>query len=135
MLTWYTALKPTVIIGACIPCLYPLIRMVFGKSALGSSARPTGNSKSAGLRGGNTGPSNTVITIGSYAKNKGRKRGKSGSHMASNLDTITDLDADGKYIILEERSFHYSTTELTAQDAIAANSQVAQTKAARQEGW
>ncbi|KAK4651098.1 hypothetical protein QC762_0089170 [Podospora pseudocomata] len=132
---WTNIEANCVIIGACIPRLYPLIRKVFGKSALGSSARPTGNSKSAGLRGGSTGPSNTVITIGSYAKNKGRKRGKSGSHMASNVDTINDLDADGKYIVLEERSFHYSTTELTAQDAVAANSQVAQTKAARQEGW
>ncbi|KAK4173346.1 hypothetical protein QBC36DRAFT_245642 [Triangularia setosa] len=135
---WTNIEANCVIIGACIPCLYPLIRKLFGNSALGgtSSNRPTGNSKSGGLRGGSNGPSNTVITIGSYAKN--RKRGKSAAHMASNLDTINDLDADSKYIILEERSFHCSTTELTEHDAAAANAQGAQKKAERatkHDGW
>ncbi|KAK0736362.1 hypothetical protein B0T21DRAFT_411550 [Apiosordaria backusii] len=140
VITCYNIEANCVIIGGCIPCLHPLIRKLFGNSVLGgaSSNRPTGNSKSGGLRSGSSGPSNTVITIGSYPKNKGRKRGKLGSHMVSNLDTINDLDAGSKYIILEERSFHCSTTELTEQDAVAANAQIAHKKderATKQEGW
>ncbi|CAP71655.1 uncharacterized protein PODANS_6_40 [Podospora anserina S mat+] len=132
---WTNIEANCVIIGACIPCLYPLIRKLFGNSALGGTSGPTGgNSKSGGGYRGNTGRTNTVVTIGSYAKNKGRSRSKS----ISQLDTINDMDADSKYIILEERSFHCSTAELTEPDAVAANVQNEHRKperVAKPDGW
>jgi hypothetical protein len=46
------------------------------------------------------------------------------------LDTV-DEDA-GKYIILEERSFHTSTTELRAEEAAQLQEQL---RATKQPGW
>ncbi|KAK4164049.1 hypothetical protein QBC43DRAFT_289282 [Cladorrhinum sp. PSN259] len=127
-----------VLIGACIPTLYPLMKKVFGNSVLGGTSGRSGpsNGNSSGAKGGSTGPSSTIVTIGSRPK-KGRS--KSGSHLVSNLDTINDLDADSKYIILEERSFHYSTTELAEADdsaaASAAHARKEAERATKQQGW
>ncbi|GAB1321092.1 Rhodopsin domain-containing protein [Madurella fahalii] len=99
-----------VLIGACIPTLFPLVKKLFGASALGD-----GTPKESG-------PTNTVVTIGSYPKNK--KRAKN----ASQLDTI---DGDTKYIILEERPFHHSAADLRAEEAAT----VRQECSSQQPGW
>lgn len=116
-----------VLIGACIPCLYPLIKKIFGASALGGSTPKDSHQKQSGPE------NNTIITIGSYPKNK--KRGK-GTLGLSQLDTVND---DNKYIILEERSFHASTTELRAEEAAAQQQQQQRTqqqaRAINQPGW
>ncbi|KAK3902693.1 hypothetical protein C8A05DRAFT_33597 [Staphylotrichum tortipilum] len=113
-----------VLIGACIPTLLPLVRKIFGQSALGGSTpNKESNQKDSG-------PNNTIITIGSYPK--GKKRAKSAFGL-SQLDTIND---ESKYIILEERSFHASTTELRAEDVAATQSQrEQQQKQTTQPGW
>ncbi|KAK3994302.1 hypothetical protein QBC44DRAFT_367827 [Cladorrhinum sp. PSN332] len=144
VVVWTNIEACCVLIGACIPTLYPLMKKVFGNSVLGGtsgrsgrSGPSKGNSGSAfGGRGGSNGANNTVITIGSRPK-KGRSRTGS-HHLVSGLDTINDLDADSKYVILEERSFHYSTTELAEHDSVAANAAHAQKEAERatkQQGW
>ncbi|KAK4184960.1 hypothetical protein QBC35DRAFT_476775 [Podospora australis] len=144
VVVWTNVEANCVLIGACIPTLYPLMRKVFGNSALGGSTGYAGGrsdklggssgQKGSGLKGSNNGANNTVITIGSYSK-KGRTRGKSGSHaMASHLDTINDLEGDSKYIILEERSFHASTTQLTQPDDSTARSQPQQ-QAVKHDRW
>ncbi len=75
-------------------------------------------------------PNNPIITIGSFPK--GKKRAKSAFGL-SQLDTVND---DSKYIILEERSFHASTTELRAEDVAAARpQQEQQRKQITQPDW
>jgi len=117
-----------VLIGACIPTMLPLIRKIFGQSVLGGSTPPKdSNLKDSNLK--DSGPNNALITIGSFPK--GKKRAKSAFGL-SQLDTVDD----SKYIILEERSFHASTTELQAEDVAAARlEQVRQQKQITQPGW
>lgn len=95
------------LIGACIPCLYPLVKKVFGASALGGSTPKDSRQIQSGQN------NNTIITIGSYPNNKNRGKGIFG---LSELDTIND---DSKYIISEENSFHASKTELRAEGMAA----------------
>jgi len=100
-----------VLIGACIPTMFPLVKKLFGSSALGgdsSAKKPTGDS-------------NPIATIGSYPK---KKRTKS-----SQFDET--IDDGNKYIILEERSFHHSTAELRPGDEEA----LAQSKGVKHPGW
>lgn len=54
-----------VLIGACIPTLYPLVKKVFGSSALGGS---TPNKDNSGPPG-----SDTIVTIGSGDKRRKKK--------------------------------------------------------------
>lgn len=114
-----------VLIGACIPTLFPLVKKIFGASALGGSTPKNSNQKQSG-------PNSTIVTIGSVPKNKKRVKSALG---LSQLDTVND---DSKYIILEERSFHASTTELRAEDAAELRKQEQQQQLARatsQPGW
>lgn len=115
-----------VLIGACIPCLYPLVKRVFGASALGGSTPKESHQKQSDQN------NNTIITIGSYPK---KKRGK-GTLGLSQLDTIND---ESKYIILEERSFHASTTELRAEETAVQNQEQQRAKqqgrATHQPAW
>jgi len=113
-----------VLIGACIPTLLPLVRKVFGQSALGGSTPPKDSNQK------DSASTNPIVTIGSYPK--GKKRVKSAFGL-SQLDTVND---DSKYIILEERSFHASTTELRAEDVAAAQPRAEQQqKQITQPGW
>lgn len=109
------------LIGACIPTLYPLVKKLFGAAALGSTPKDSGQQQN--------GPNNTIITIGSYPKNK--KKPKHNTLGLSQLDTVND---DGKYIILEERSFHTSTSELRPEEAVA-QQQRERERATAQPGW
>jgi hypothetical protein len=99
-----------VLIGACIPCLFPLVKKIFGASAL-SGSRPKLANQAHGRSDG------TIITIGSHPKDKKRARDSLG---LSQLDTITD---DNKDVILEKGSFHASTTELRLEGTIAQQGQ------------
>ncbi len=114
------------LIGACIPTLFPLIKKLFGASALGGSTR-----KNSGQKQSDPNNSNTVVTIGSYPKNK--KRPKGSALGLSQLDTVSD---DSKYIILEERSVHTSTTELQEEDAVELQHHAQQQgRATSHPGW
>ncbi|KAK4039654.1 hypothetical protein C8A01DRAFT_16397 [Parachaetomium inaequale] len=99
-----------VLIGACIPCLFPLVKKIFSASAL-SGSRPK-HGKQA-----HSGPNGTIITIGSRPKDRKRARGSFG---LSHLETTTDNSKD---IILEERPFHASTAELRLEERIAQQEQ------------
>ena len=106
-------------IGACIPTLYPLVKRIFGSSALGGGYPTSGSS------GPNkTGDSNTVVTIGSYPT-KNKRKGRT----LSQFDTIDE--GDSKYIILEERSFGQSTAEMKPEDL----SVIEQGRGIKQQGW
>jgi hypothetical protein len=50
----------------------------------------------------------------------------------SQLDTIND---ESKYIILEERSFHASTTELRAEETAVQQQQQQRQRATNQPAW
>ncbi|KAK4223429.1 hypothetical protein QBC38DRAFT_52011 [Podospora fimiseda] len=144
VIVWTNIEACCVLIGACIPTLYPMMKKIFGNSVLGGTSRRTASKgtpgsgyKMSGRSGrSGSGANGTVVTIGSRPK-KGRSRTGS-HHLNTNLDTINDIDADGKYVILEERSFHYSTTELAEHDAVAASAAHARKEAERatqQPGW
>ncbi|KAK1830899.1 hypothetical protein QBC39DRAFT_308119 [Podospora conica] len=94
-----------VLIGVCIPTLFPLAKKLFGNSVLGNSY---GSGPSGGK--GVSGDVNPVATIGSMPKKKKSKA-------ASQFDTLNDDDS--KYIILEERSFHQTTSEVRSEDMAA----------------
>ncbi|KAK1756667.1 hypothetical protein QBC47DRAFT_319740 [Echria macrotheca] len=122
---WTNIEANCVLIGTCIPTLFPLVKKLFGSTALGGST--PGYSSSRKKTGGQDGP---VVTIGSYPTNGNKKRrGKSRS--LSQFDTVVGEGDDGKYIILEERSFHASTAELRPEDA----SEMERVKATKQSGW
>jgi hypothetical protein len=115
-----------VLIGACIPTLFPLVKKIFGASALGGNTP-----KNSGQKQSDANNNNTVVTIGSYPKNK--KRPKGSALGLSQLDTVSD---DSKYIILDERSFHTSTTELRGEEAVESqHQQQQQGQATSQPGW
>lgn len=85
-----------VIIGACIPTLYPLIQRIFGKSALGSTKYDSGNQQRPPLQ-----------TIGSSVRKKRRP-----GHL-SVLDTVNlveDADVDAEMV---ERQRSENTGETT----------------------
>ena len=82
------------LIGACIPCLHPLIRKIFGTKALDSTPHHE--------------PHDAVATIGSHPKDRKRVRRPSGS---LGTDTSTFSDETGgeklenwKYPPVRERS-------------------------------
>lgn len=97
-----------VLIGACIPTMYPLVKRIWGASALGGSTNRTpggkgGTSSRSGPSGLHNGSSNAIVTIGSIPKKS--RHGRGAVRSITGLDTFHD-DSDSKYIILEERSFH-----------------------------
>jgi len=94
--------------------MFPLVKKLFGSSALGGST-PAGGAK------GGSDETSPIVTIGSYPK---KKRTKS-----SQFDDT--IDEGNKYIILEERSFHHSTAELKPGDESA----LEQTKGVKHPGW
>ncbi|KAK0745694.1 hypothetical protein B0T18DRAFT_428801 [Schizothecium vesticola] len=110
-----------VLIGACIPTLFPLMRKLFGASVLGGSSggAPTP---------GKSGKSNGMQTFGSHPNTGKIKKSKKG---LSQFDTVDDGDSDSKYIILEERSFHYTARDVREEDAPV----LEQVKASKQPGW
>ena len=111
-----------VLIGACIPTLFPLAKKLFGAGILGGS-KPTGTSGMGGRAGASTNP---IATIGSFPTGgKGRK----GKRTMSQFDDIDE--EQNKYIILEERSFHCSTSGLRAEDRILEE----QAQATKADGW
>jgi hypothetical protein len=63
-----------VLIGACIPCLYPLVKKIFGVRVLGST--PDGAGQQA-----------TLVTIGGTPPG-GRRRGPKAPQGVSDIDTI-----------------------------------------------
>jgi hypothetical protein len=79
---------------------------------------PTDDSN--GIPGG----SNPLTTIGSYPKGKKARRS------LSQFGTVQH-DDDSKYIILEERTFHYSTSELRPEN----QADLERIRGTRQEGW
>lgn len=90
------------LIGACIPTLFPLVKKIFGASALGVNTPKRSGQKQSG-------PTIGVATIGSYPKNRRRPKSTLG---------LTQLDDDeAKSIALAERSLAASTTELRQEDA------------------
>lgn len=110
-----------VLIGACIPTLFPLMRKLFGASVLGGSSggAPTP---------GKSGQSNGMQTFGSHPNTGKIKKSKKG---LSQFDTVDEGDSDSKYIILEERSFHYSARDVREEDGPV----LEQVKASKQPGW
>ena len=116
-----------VIIGACIPLLLPLMNKFFGSSVFGSTGRPTG--APSGMSGPSARKSNKgtgLSTFGSGANSTSKSKKKLSSH----FDNMDDSE-DSKYIILEERSFQYSTKAAGDEDA----SVLERAKATKQEGW
>ena len=96
------------LIGACIPTLFPLAKKFFGASVLSSSDRsaPKDGQKSA------------IRTIGSYPKNKRRPKrsvlGLSDLDTVKDVDTVKEMDTvndNNKYITLEEGAFRASIAE------------------------
>ncbi|KAM7189103.1 hypothetical protein V8F33_010224 [Rhypophila sp. PSN 637] len=120
-----------VLIGACIPTLYPLIRRVWGASALGGSTNKYSNNKNKNSSSGPSGhgsSNNAIVTIGSMPKRS--RHNRRGGRSVSGLDTFQDSD-DSKYIILEERSFQ--TSEVHDPDlANRTQERIRQTKV---QGW
>ncbi|KAK4215053.1 hypothetical protein QBC37DRAFT_460079 [Rhypophila decipiens] len=119
-----------VLIGACIPTLYPLIRRVWGASALGGSTNKYSNNKNKNSSSGPSGhgSNNAIVTIGSMPKRSrhDRRAGRS----VSGLDTFQDSD-DSKYIILEERSFQTSEVH----DPELANRTQEKIRQTKVQGW
>ncbi len=99
------------------------MRQLFGASILGSSKpRVTG-----GTGDGKSGERNHIATFGSFpASGKGKKSKK------SSLTQFAEMEGDqSKYIILEERSFHRSTSELRPEDEVM----LEQARATKPAGW
>jgi len=69
-----------------------------------------------------------LSTFGSYQAGHGTVKSK--KKLSSHFDNLDDSE-DSKYIILEERSFQYSTKTAGDEDA----SILERAKATRQEGW
>ncbi|KAL2132153.1 hypothetical protein VTI74DRAFT_4159 [Chaetomium olivicolor] len=92
-----------VLIGTCIPTLFPLAKKVFGATVLGGGTPKNSHQKQSG-------PNRAIITIGSYPKNKKRAKGTMGLWQ---LDTVNE----SKCIILGEHPGHANTTELLAEAA------------------
>ena len=121
MVLWTNIEANFVLIGACIPTLFPLMRKLFGASVLGGSSCGAPTPGKSG--------SNGVQTFGSHpnANNKSKKSKKG----LSQFDTVDEGDSDSKYIILEERSFHYSARDMREEDAPV----LQHVKASKQPGW
>lgn len=94
------------LIGACIPCLYPLVKKLFGPKALGTTT-PAYQHHGA------------VATIGSHPKDRERAKRTAGQ---SGLATIVDETEGGnswKHETLEESPVNASTAEQWAAEAVA----------------
>lgn len=100
LVLWTNIEANCVIIGACIPCLYPLVKKVFGASALSGGTPRHQNQNQGG----------TIITIGSSPKRQRRPVRPFG---LSELDTRNGENKNGA---VQERTLHISTTELRAED-------------------
>lgn len=113
---WTNIEANCVIIGACIPTMFPLVKKIFGNKALGDSGPgPAGK--------GPTDDSSPIVTIGSYPKKSRRPK--------SSQFGLEDTVDDSKYIILEERSYHQSTTELKPGDEAV----LEQARGVKHPGW
>ena len=99
---WSSIEANFVLIGTCIPTLFPVVKKLFGNSILGNSH---GKGPSDGQ--GGSGNQNPVPTIGSAQK---KRKGTA----LSPFDTINDDDS--KYIILEERYTHQTSSEMRSED-------------------
>ncbi|KAK3324941.1 hypothetical protein B0H66DRAFT_107629 [Apodospora peruviana] len=125
---WTNIEANCVLIGACIPTLYPLLKKIWGSSVLGGS---TPNNKGSSGHAAKSGPaSNGIVTIGSYPTGNKKKRSKLGSQFGSQFETLND-DSDSKYIILEERSFQADETRDEETAAIARE----QARRTKEPGW
>ncbi|KAL2146181.1 hypothetical protein VTI28DRAFT_5021 [Corynascus sepedonium] len=103
---WTNIEASCVIIGACIPCLFPLVKKLFGASALSGGTGKQDDHQ----RGGSN---KAIVTIGSPLR--GIRRAPRSPFGLSELDTITD---NSKPDVLE-LSIHASTTELRVDDILA----------------
>ncbi|KAL2131694.1 hypothetical protein VTI74DRAFT_4737 [Chaetomium olivicolor] len=100
-----------VLIGTCIPCLYPLVKKFFGESALGGST-PDDKEREA------------IVTIGSPPKDEQRvRRPYSLSGLDHSIDEIDGGNSADCYVALEERPFQSNTAEQWAAEAVAKLSQ------------
>ncbi|KAK4096009.1 hypothetical protein N658DRAFT_528045 [Parathielavia hyrcaniae] len=100
IILWTNIEANCVIIGACIPCLYPLVKKLWGTAALETKKRSTQ---------GRSDGSNTVITIGGSAV-KPKKRARQPPRLPIDI-THDDNDQYGLQV-LHKDSVHTSTTEL-----------------------
>lgn len=100
-----------VLFEACIPCLFPLIKKMFGAAAL--SDRRHQNQDQGG----------TVITIGSPPKKRRQPRDPLG------LSQLATQENENKSNVIEQPTIHISTTEIQAEDT----DQTVNTEPAQQE--
>ncbi|KAM7203882.1 hypothetical protein V8F33_001853 [Rhypophila sp. PSN 637] len=121
---WTNIEANSVVISACIPLLLPLMKKIFGSSALGGSTGKSGGAVSGNSAKSKSGNGTSgLVTFGAGSS----KRSKT---LSSHFDGTHDSE-DSKYIILEERSFQYSSREAGDEDA----SVLERVRATRQEGW
>jgi len=98
-----------VLIGACIPTLYPLIKKIFGARVLGGSTPKNSNQNGSGPN-----KNYAIITIGSSPQRKRYARGA--VFELSQLDTI---DEDNKHqVAIEVRSLNNQTVGLRDEDSM-----------------
>lgn len=103
------------------------MKKVFGSSALGGSTGKTsgGVSGQSGSRGNKSGNGAVgLVTFGAGSSKKSKT-------LSSHYDNTTHDSEDSKYIILEERSFQYSSREAGDEDA----SVLERARGTRQAGW
>lgn len=126
LLTFNSIEANSVVISACIPLLLPLMKKIFGSSALGGSTAKLGgvSGNSGKSKSGNGTPG--LVTFGG-----GHGSSKRSRTLPSNFDGGTHDSDDSKYIILEERSFQYSSREAGDEDA----SVMERVRGTRQDGW
>ncbi|KAL2127402.1 hypothetical protein VTI74DRAFT_10804 [Chaetomium olivicolor] len=111
LVLWTNIEANCVLIGACIPCLYPLIQKLFGASALGSST-PGDEEREA------------IVTIGSHPKEEQRvKRPHCLSGLGHSTDHVNGRKSANGYIVLEERPSRPNNAEQWAAEAVAELSQ------------
>ena len=127
VLTFDSIEANSVVISACIPLLLPLIKKIFGSSALGISTAKSGGvpGNSGKSKSGNGTPG--LVTFGA----RGHGSSKRSRTLQSNFDGGTHDSDDSKYIILEERSFQYSSREAGDEDA----SVMERVRGTKQDGW
>ncbi|KAK3896857.1 hypothetical protein C8A05DRAFT_20261 [Staphylotrichum tortipilum] len=105
---WTTIEGTCVLIGACIPCLYPLAKKIFGERALGNA-------------GPNQPPSATLVTIGG-TPTRAKQKHAAALLCVSGIHTFDDIEGveHWHYITLEDRAaYHTDGAELWAEDTVA----------------
>ena len=112
IIIWTCVEGNCILIGACIPTLYPLVRQVFGSSALGGITPRLENKET---------DSNNPPTIGSYPKEK--------KPVKSTLRFDTTDEIESKFMV-EERSVVLNTSD--ARDEEAASESALR---AKESGW